>query len=151
FVLQALLDTVTCLLLFGLARAVGGMPAGVIALGLAAVYEPFIFSTARLQTETLTSLLYVAGLWAICVPQRRPIQASFGAGILFAATMLARPALQGLFPLLLPAVLVRNWDRPWRERLTVVLIFAAGFFVVVGPRLLLTAALTGRPVWSGTL
>jgi 4-amino-4-deoxy-L-arabinose transferase-like glycosyltransferase len=150
FVLQALLDTVTCLLLFGLARAVGGVRAGVIALTLATLYEPFIFSAAILQTETLTLLLYVGGLWAITVPERRR-RGSFCAGILVAAAMLARPAMQWLFPLLLPAVLVRNWDRAWRERLTVVLLFAAGFFVVVGPRLELTAVLTGTPAWSGTL
>jgi 4-amino-4-deoxy-L-arabinose transferase-like glycosyltransferase len=151
FVLQALLDTVTCLLLFGLARAIGGVRAGVIALTLAALYEPFIFSTARLQTETMTSLLYVGGLWAICVPQRRRTPSSFCAGILIAATMLARPAMQWLFPPLLPAVLVRNWDRAWRARLTAVLVFAAGFFVVVGPRLVLTRTFLGTAAWSGTL
>ncbi|HSP99190.1 MAG TPA: glycosyltransferase family 39 protein [Candidatus Dormibacteraeota bacterium] len=151
FVLQALFDTATCLMLFGLARAVGGGRAGVIALTLAALYEPFIFSAARLQTETMTSLLYVGGLWMLCVPQRRRTRASFCAGVLIAAAMLARPAMQWLFPPLLPAVLVRNSDRAWRARLTVVLVFAGGFLVVVGPRLLFTRALLGAPAWSGTL
>ena len=151
FVLQALFDTATCLMLFGLARAVGGGRAGVIALTLAALYEPFIFSAARLQTETMTSLLYVGGLWMLCVPQRRRTSASFCAGVLIAAAMLARPAMQWLFPPLLPAVLVRNSDRAWRARLTVVLVFAGGFLVVVGPRLLFTRALLGTPAWSGTL
>lgn len=151
FVLQALLDAVTCLLLFGLARAVGGARAGVIALTLAALYEPFIFAAARLQTETMASLLCVGGLWAICVPRRRRTPSSFCAGILLAAAMLARPALQWLFPLLVPAVLVRNWDRAWRARLTVVLVFIAGFFVVIGPRLVFTRLFLGTPTWSGTL
>ncbi len=151
FVLQALLDTATCLLLFGLARAVGGVRAGVIALALAALYEPFIFSAARLQTETMTLLLYVAGLWALCVPQRRRMAGCFGAGPLIAASMLARPAMQFLFLPLLPAILVRNSDRAWRARVTAVLVFVAGFFVIVGPRLLFTRAVLGTPVWSGTL
>jgi Dolichyl-phosphate-mannose-protein mannosyltransferase len=151
FVLQALFDTATCLLLFGLARAVGGVRAGVIALALAALYEPFIFSAARLQTETMTLLLYVAGLWALCVPQRRRMAGCFSAGPLIAASMLARPAMQFLFLLLLPAILVRNSDRAWRARVTAVLVFAAGFFVIVGPRLLFTRAVLGTPVWSGTL
>jgi hypothetical protein len=151
FVLQALLDTVTCLLLFDLTRAVGGRRAGVIALTLATLYEPFIFSTARLQTETMTLLLCVGGLWAICVPERRRMPGGFCGGILIALSMLARPAMQALFPLLLPAVVGRNWDRGWRARLTVTLIFAAGFFVVVGPRLVFTNILLGAPAWSGTL
>jgi 4-amino-4-deoxy-L-arabinose transferase-like glycosyltransferase len=151
FLLQALLDAATCLLLHGLARAVGGARAGLIAVTLAALYEPFIFSAARLQTETLASLLYVGGLWAVCVPQRRRTAASFCAGVLIAASMLAKPALQGLFPVLLPAVLVRNWDRPRGERLMLALACAAGFAVVVGPRLVLTTAVTGQPVWASTL
>jgi 4-amino-4-deoxy-L-arabinose transferase-like glycosyltransferase len=151
FVLQAVLDTLTCLLLFDLARVVGGRRAGLIALALAALYEPFIFSAARLQTETMTSLLSVAALWAICVPRRRRAGSAFGAGILVAAAMLTRPAMLGLFPLLLPAIAVRNWDRAWRTRLAVGLAFAAGFFVVVGPRLVLTKAVLGTALWSETL
>jgi hypothetical protein len=151
FVLQALLDTATCLMLFGLARAVGGVRAGLIALTTAALYEPFIFSAARLQTETMTSLLYVGGLWAICVPERRRTLGSFCGGILIAAAMLARPVMQWLFVPLLPAILVRNWDRAWGARATAVLVFAAGFFVILGPRLLFTRALLGTPAWSGTL
>ena len=151
FVLQAVLDTITCLLLAGLARAVAGNRAGLLALAFAASYEPFIFSAARLQTETLTSLLYVGGLWTICVPERRRTWAHAVGGLLVAGAMLARPAFQWLFPLLLPMVFVRNWDCPWRQRVTLAAIFAAGFFVVIGPRLVLTTAVLGHPVWAGTL
>jgi len=52
--LQAALDTLTCLLLYDLTRAMAGVRAGLVALALAALYEPFIFSVARLQTETLS-------------------------------------------------------------------------------------------------
>ena len=148
FVLQALLDTVTCLLLYGLARALGGVRAGLIALAFAALYETFIFSAARLQTETFASLLYVGGLWAICVPERRRSAGAFVGGILVALAMLAKPVLLFLFPALLPGVLVRSWDRPWRGRLAVAAVFAAGYFAVIGPRLILTKAVTGQALWS---
>jgi 4-amino-4-deoxy-L-arabinose transferase-like glycosyltransferase len=151
FLLQAFLDTATCVLLFGLARGIGGERAGLVALALAAFYEPFVFTAERLQTEPLASLLCVAGLWAICVPQRRPKLALFCAGIAVAAAMLTRPAMQWLLPVLLPAVIARNWDRTRSERTRLAALFAAGFLAVVGPRLIATAVLTGAPIWAGTL
>lgn len=151
FLLQALLDTLTCWLLFGLARAAAGVRAGLIALAVAALYEPFIFAAARLQTETLAVTLYVAALWALCVPQRRRAAGAFFAGVALAAAMLCRPALKYLFPLLLPAVLLRNWDRPQRNRAVLAMLFAAGFLVVVGPRALLTKVVTGEATLSGSL
>lgn len=151
FVVQALLDTLLCLLIYGLARAVAGHRAGLVALLAAALYEPFIFATARLQTETLTMLLCTASLLAICAPERRRVAAHAAAGLLVAAAMLCRPAMQFLFPVLLPAVLLRNWDRVWRQRLLLVAVFAAGFLAIVVPRLLLTRAVLGTAVWSSTL
>jgi 4-amino-4-deoxy-L-arabinose transferase-like glycosyltransferase len=151
FVLQSFIDTATCLLLFGLARVVGGTVAGLVALVLATFYEPFIFTAARLQTETLASFLCVAGLWAVCVPQRRRRLALFCAGVTIAAAMLTRPAMQWLFPVLLPAVVACNRDRAWAERVRLAAVFAAGFFALIGPRLILTAVLTGEPVWAGRL
>src|SRR5262245_53028848 len=65
FLVQAVIDSVTCLLLYGLTCAAAGVPAGLAALVLAALYEPFIFTAARLQTETLTMFLCVAALWAL--------------------------------------------------------------------------------------
>jgi 4-amino-4-deoxy-L-arabinose transferase-like glycosyltransferase len=151
YVLQAVLDTVTALLLYGLARVLAGERAGLMALALAAFYEPFIFTAARLQTETLTALLTVATLWALCVPERRRAVGHTAAGVLAAAAMLARPALQYLLPVLLPLILVRNADRAWRARSGLALCFAAGFFAVAGPHLVATRLLTGEAVWAGTL
>ncbi|MGE3496273.1 MAG: ArnT family glycosyltransferase, partial [Candidatus Binatia bacterium] len=151
FLLQAVLDAVTCLLLYGLARALGGARAGVCAVALGAVYEPLIFSAARLQAETLTSLFVVSGLWAICVPERRRALGAFGGGIAIAGSMLARPAVQYLFPLLVPAVALRSSDRSWRFAALAALAFAAGFAVVVVPRSTLTKVATGDALWSGTL
>jgi hypothetical protein len=151
FVVQALLDTLLCLLIYGLARAVAGHRAGIVALLAAALYEPFIFATARLQTETLSMLLCTASLVAICAPERRRVAGHAAAGLLVAAAMLCRPATQFLFPVLLPAVLLRNWDRVWPQRLLLVAVFATGFFAVVVPRLMLTKAVMGTALWSSTL
>jgi hypothetical protein len=151
FVVQALLDTLTCLLIYGLARAAGGVGAGLVALALAAVYEPFIFAAARLQTETLTLLLYVAGLWAICVPERRRGAAHFCGGCALALAMLARPAVQWVAPVLLPTIPIRNSDRPWRARVILMAAFAGGFFAVVVPQLIVSQTVLGTPQWSGTL
>ena len=149
--LHAVLDTLTCLLIFDLARAMAGVRAGLVALAIAVLYEPFIFSAARLQTETLSSLLFVAGLWAICVPHRRRGWSHFAGGALLAGAMLAKAALQYLLVFLLPAILATNWDRVWRERLRVGLLIAAGFVVVAAPHLLLSAIAVGRPTLAGTV
>jgi len=151
YVLQAVLDALTCLLVFGLARALAGVRAGLIAMALAAVYEPFIFSAARLQTETLTMFLVVGALWALCVPERRRRLGHLVAGGWIAASMLARPATQALFAALLPTVPVRNWDRPWRERVVLVLVFTGGFLIVGAPHWILSGIAADKTVWSGTL
>src|SRR5262249_13679170 len=52
FLIQAVLDSLTCLVIYGLAKEIGGWWVGLVALALATVYEPFIFSACRLQTET---------------------------------------------------------------------------------------------------
>lgn len=148
---QAVLDTLTCLLLYDLTRAMAGVRAGLVALALAALYEPFVFSVARLQTETLSSLLYVAGLWAICVPRCRRAWGGFAGGVLLAAAMLTKPALQYLLVFLLPAIVAANWDRAWRERLRVAALVAAGFVAGVAPHLVLSTAAVGRPTLAGTL
>ena len=139
FVLQAMLDTLTCLLLFDLTRVLAGVRAGLVALALAALYEPFTFAAARLQTETLAALLYVAGLWAICVPGRRRAWRYVAGGVLFAAAMLTKPALQYLPLALLPAIVAANWDRHWRERLRAAGLVGAGCIAGLAPHLLLAA------------
>lgn len=149
--LQAALDTLTCLLLFDLTRAMAGVRAGLVALALAALYEPFIFAVARLQTETLSSLLYVAGLWAICVPRRRQAWSRFAGGALLAAATLTKPALQYLLVFLLPAIVAATWDRIWRERLRVAALVAAGFLAGIAPHLALTVIAERGPGSAGML
>jgi 4-amino-4-deoxy-L-arabinose transferase-like glycosyltransferase len=150
FLVQALLDGLTCLIVYGIAKELGGQGTGLLALALAAVYEPMIFTAGRLQTETLASLLYLAALWMF-LRQRRARAGAFAAGVLLALAMLTRPALQYLslvFLLLLP---VLHAGAARRRQLGLAAAFGAGVFAVAGPQLVLTTALLGFPVWSGTL
>ena len=150
FILQAVADTLGCLCVYGIALELGGGTVGIIALVLASLYEPFIFTAARLQSETLSSCLFVGALWAILsATSRWEIARYVLAGVLLALAMLMRQALQYMFPLLLLLVPVRQWGTPWRRHMTMALAFSAGFFVLIGPRLLVTDSLFGHPIWGG--
>lgn len=152
FLFQAVLDTLTCLFIYGLSRRLGGPWVGLIALALATVYEPFIFSSARLQTETFATFLYIGGLWfAFASPSRRRGMFGFIGGFLIALSTLARPALQFLFPLLVPAMALSGFSGSWRLSARLTLAFVAGFFLLIGPRLVLTKAVSGKASWAGTL
>ncbi len=150
FIAQALLDTLTCLFVYKIARNLGGTAVGLIALGLAGVYEPFIFSAGRLQTEALCACVYLAGLCAFLSGSQPEPAARLAAGFLIALAMLVRPTLQFLFPLLLVLLCVVHRNATWGRRLRLAAAFAAGFFILIGPRLVVTNALFGHPIWSGT-
>lgn len=125
FLFQAILDTLTCLFIYGLSSRLGGPWVGLIALALATVYEPFIFSSARLQTETFATFLYIGGLWfAFASPSRRRGMFGLIGGFLIALSTLAKPALQFLFPLLVPAMALSGFSGSWRlsARLTLALV-----------------------------
>ncbi len=149
YVAQAILDVFTCLFVYGIARRLGGELVGLIALALAALYPPFIFATGRLQSETFCAFLYVGALRALYAGARRwPVAGVLG-GLLLALAMLARPALQFLFPLLLVPIVLLHAPATWRRGLSLAAAFGAGFFLVIGPRLVITDVLFGRPLWSG--
>lgn len=152
FAVQALVSSAACLLIYALARELGGSYVGVIALVLAGAYEPFIFSAARLQTETVGSFLCLLGLWAVvstAAPRRT--WRFVAAGGVTAVMMLVRPVFQFLFPLLLAMIVIAHSDVGWRGWLRCGTAFSVGFFALIGPRLVLTQQLLGRAVWSGTL
>jgi hypothetical protein len=152
FLVQSALDVGTCVFMYGVASEIGGPSVGLLALVLSAVYEPFIFSAARLQSETLCAFLYVGALWTfVRRPRRWHRLAPAASGTLLALAMLTRPALQFLPPLWLATVGWVERSASKRSRLTRSVVFALGFFLVIGPRLAVTASLTGHPLWSGTL
>lgn len=149
---QAVIDALSCLLVYGIACRMGGRAVGVVALLLAAVYEPFIFAAARLQTETVCSFLLLASLWVLVTgASSSRLTRTAVAGALLALAMLVRPALQFLVLALMPLVGAVPRQTSWLRRLTVAAAFLGGFLLIIGPRMLLTYALLGRPVWSGTV
>jgi hypothetical protein len=149
FVAQALLDALTCVFLFVVARRLAGGTAGLLAFAFAAAYEPFVFSAARLQTETLASFLLMGACAALCGRSRRV--APFIAGLLLAVSMLAKPAFKFLGPLWLPFVAYGLSPGGRRRRYAAALLLILGFFLVIGPRLALTHSLFGEAAWTGDL
>lgn len=59
---QALLGTITCMLLYGIGRRIGGARVGLVAAGLGAAYPLFVFFTGVLMAETLLVFLTAAAL-----------------------------------------------------------------------------------------
>jgi len=64
-IVQALLDALTCLLVYSISRQIFGEAAGLLAAALAAVYPPFVFYTGVLLTETLSTFFLAAATWAL--------------------------------------------------------------------------------------
>ncbi len=150
YLVQALLDTASCLLIYAIARQLGGSSVGLTALALAAVYEPFMFTAARLQTETAAAFVLLAALWAFLSPGSPPSRArSALVGVLIAVAMLIRPAFQYLLPLFLACGVVRHWGVSPRRQLQLMAPLLGGFFLVIAPRLAVTTAHLGHPLWSG--
>lgn len=148
---QAILDTLSCLLLFGIARALGGRAVGIVALVLAATYEPFFFTAGRLQTESVSMVLLLAGLWAaVAAPRRGATAWHLVGGLATALAMLTKPALQLLLPVFLGAVVLRHRECPWRDIARPVAVFLVGFALLIGPRLVWTQVAFGEGSWTGS-
>ena len=62
FIFQAILDTLSCLFIYFIAARLGGIGVGFIALVMATFYEPFMFSSSRIQTESFASVVFLGGL-----------------------------------------------------------------------------------------
>ena len=152
FIFQAVLDTLSCLFIYFIAASLGGRNVGFIALVMASFYEPFMFSSSRIQTESFASFVFLGGLCALfAVKKKWQLAGYFTGGLLIALSMLIKPLFKYVVFLLIPTILFLLWDYPFRRRIILAFMFSVGFFSVIGPRLVLTDALTGHPLWSGTL
>ncbi len=127
-IVQALLDTLTCFLVFCIARdvfghaAFSGETAGLVAAGLAALCLPLIFYTGVLLTETLSTCLLAGAIWLMLragqlgasrqLALRRPARHALGtgdrllmllalAGLVLGLAALTRSALLVVAPFLL--------------------------------------------------
>jgi 4-amino-4-deoxy-L-arabinose transferase-like glycosyltransferase len=129
---QALLFAAVCLLVHAIARNVASENAA-LAAGLAtALYPPLPYFGALVLTEMLTTFFVTAGLALWLHAIRRDSTAGFvGAGLLFAATALTRPAFQFLPLFLAAALLLVRTNRTRRWRASIVMLTA--FLVAVLP------------------
>ena len=99
---QAFLGTVTCALLFGIGRHLGGERCGLIAAALGALYPLMVFFCSALMAETLLVLLTTAvvllALRMESLPTRRNAALT---GFVFGLALLCKPVVLPWLPLLL--------------------------------------------------
>jgi 4-amino-4-deoxy-L-arabinose transferase-like glycosyltransferase len=139
--MQCVLGAATCALTVVLARR-WLSPAAAAAAGLLVAFDPnSVVRCVDLRTETLFTLLLVAG--AVALLRRTKDRRSWlTAGVLWSLAALTRPIAVWLWLLVLPVAFV------WRARPAGVLVFLAGYLVVLGVWTGRNAILTGRPFVS---
>lgn len=71
-IVQAVLGTLTCLLIYLIGKSVLGEAAGKLAAAVAAIYPPLIFYTGVLLTETLSTFSLAAATWIVLRASREP-------------------------------------------------------------------------------
>lgn len=126
---QQLVDLVTALLVWWMARRLAGRVAGLLALALA-VFNPFTLPfTAAMLTEVLATALSTATVAAVLLGAARPLRWWPLAGALLGAATLVRPD-----SLILGIAFVPSWLllRDTRTRLRVAAVAVLGFLVVFG-------------------
>jgi 4-amino-4-deoxy-L-arabinose transferase-like glycosyltransferase len=103
-VAQAALGTLTCLVIFLLARrAFDDERTGLIAAAIAAVYPFFVFYSSLLLSENLFNLLLVAGVWLLLEAARDlRMRTAALAGIVLGLGTLTRASLVGFVPCAAP-------------------------------------------------
>ncbi len=104
-VIQAFLDTMTVLLVFGIGRLVFGKPAGLIAAAVAAIYPPLIYYSGVLLTECLSTFLLAAAIWLLLFSARTGQRPRYWAlllsGLFLGLGALVRSVLLAAVPLML--------------------------------------------------
>ncbi|MBC7262824.1 MAG: glycosyltransferase family 39 protein [Chloroflexi bacterium] len=147
--LQALLDAGTCLVLYALGCRLYGRRGAVFGASLAAIYTPFVLVTGTIIQEPLTFfLLAVAVYLLVRASESTQVWDFLWAGVALGLVVLSRVALQFLFIVFLPVVVLVLWRKVtafWRH----VLAFSLGLVILLGPWMFLTQAVQGRVSLSG--
>ncbi len=157
---QAIIDTLSCLLVFFIACRFtrNGVRTGLLASFAYAIYPPFIFSTGTAMTETLNTFVMVALAFVLVVAMRREWHYYVLAGLLMGFAILSRPALLA-FPFMFALVLVlsRNWVKGW---LTKAVVFVVCSYIAISPwtirnyimlhKFVPVTTNFGMPFWGGT-
>src|SRR5919197_1949471 len=132
---QAVLFAIVCVMVYAIARPVVSERVAFAAGLVTALYPPLPYFGALVLTEMLTTFLVTAGVAVWLYAIRRNSTTGFvGAGLLFAATALTRPAFQFL-PVFVAAALVFV-PRDRAPRLRASLVMLAAFTGAVMPWLL---------------
>ncbi len=100
--LQALLGTATCALLYGIGRRLGGKRCGLIAAALGAAYPLLVFFTGVLMAETLLVFLTTAAvLLALRLEALPSLRNAALLGFVLGLALLCKPVVLPWVPLLL--------------------------------------------------
>ena len=134
---QAFLGTVTCALLFGIGRHLGGERCGLIAAALGALYPLMVFFCSALMAETLLVLLTTAVVLLALRMESLPTWRNAAlTGFVFGLALLCKPVVLPWLPLLL-----WGW---WRRRPQGEVRRAARVALVLGVSALTLAPWTAR-------
>lgn len=136
YLAQAVLDTLTALLVWVLARRLFGVRIALLSLSLYAVY-PFALSFAStLGTETLYTFLVVLSFVALTPhASRHPTAAVLGGGLATGLAILVRPGHEAVAALLAVWLLI---FAPPGQRVRRTLVFVAGVLVLTLPQVIVT-------------
>lgn len=142
---QALMGTVTLLLVFWLFRNIGGFWVGSAAMLLAAISPHQVNTVVFMLTETWFTLLLFVSLVAFTLHRgspRRFLPGLFAAGLLFGITALTRPVLE-FFPPFLMLLLFTTYPR--REAFKGSAVLLVGFLAVWMPWIVRNQVSVGKP------
>ncbi len=152
---QAMLDTLTCLLIYSLAKEAFGATAGLLAGFIAAVYPPLIFYTGVLLTETLTTFLLAAAVRCLLsfarIEQRRRDISLALAGLLLGLTIITRSVFLVSVPLVLVwLVILLKGLQGWSSTMRLALWFLMPIVLVIAPITIRNWQIHGRLVLIST-
>jgi len=150
---QALLDSITAILVFLLARQLAGWPAGLVAgLGHAVNYY-VIQSSGQIMTEALFTFVQVAALLVLFSIEKEesPSLGKMAAvGALMGLGALIRPLIL-LFPALIAGWVLVSQGRAWRRRVLAVILMLAVFGAVLLPWATRNRVVLGKWVPGSTI
>lgn len=130
--LQALLSALTVPLVYATAAQLGGPRAGLLAMGLAAVYYPFALDAATLLPETLVSFSFALAVLAIVrFAKRVSIRNAMWAGVATGAAFITKSVS---LPLVLIALVCSGRrNQPWSATLAPAAVFLGMILLILAP------------------
>ena len=142
--LQVILSALTCIIIYGIARAAFSKKVACVSSLISCFYGPFIFHSGILLSETLGIFLIALTLFLLLLSFKSPRKSHFFiSGMILGIASLARPN----FPIFLPFVLLLLFLRKKRaEALTLSLALCAGFALTILPVTLRNYIVSGRVV-----